>query len=195
MPRIAQSHKVHGRGNSSSTSDSHAQKKQGMQLPTAAAFISIFLAMYVIPLWHSLEGAENWSTPTRLEWALTLTLPPTATLLALVMRQAFFRMSSPADIDAALQKPTLRASIQQSQIQNTLEQLVMAVPVYLCASVHLPSSRLMALPMAASLFVIGRFLFVMGYDKSSPGRAFGFILTVIPTLLLLLELAWGWSLL
>jgi hypothetical protein len=166
----------------------HAQKKQDMQLPTAAAFTSICIALYVIPHCFPIpESMQQMSVASRLEWSLKLSLIPTATLIVLILRQAFFRMSSADDIDAALKKPTQRATVQQSQIQNTLEQLVIAVPVYTCAAVQFESSRLLAIPMAAGLFLCGRIAFVLGYDKSSPGRAFGFSITLMPTILLLVE--------
>jgi uncharacterized MAPEG superfamily protein len=122
-----------------------------------------------------------------MELVLPCTLLPVATLFLAIINMALFRVHSPADIDAALAEPSKLARVYQSMIQNTLEQTALAIPIYTVAGTILPSSRLVVVPYVAILFFIGRIAFFLGYSRSAPGRSIGFTLTVIPTLLLFLE--------
>jgi uncharacterized MAPEG superfamily protein len=146
----------------------------------------ISLVMYVLPSYapryHTLS-----SFPERMELVLPCTLLPVATLFLAIINMALFRVHSPADIDAALAEPSKLARVYQSMIQNTLEQTALAIPIYTVAGTILPSSRLVVVPYVAILFFIGRIAFFLGYSRSAPGRSIGFTLTVIPTLLLFLE--------
>lgn len=74
--------------------------------------------------------------------------------------------------------------IYQSILQNTLEQVVLAIPTYLIWSVTLPRDWQAALPVAAILFVIGRVLFWRGYAGGASARSLGFALTFYPTVIL-----------
>lgn len=76
--------------------------------------------------------------------------------------------------------------IYQAILQNTLEQVVLAIPTYLIWAVTLPREWQAALPAAAILFVVGRVLFWRGYSGGAPSRALGFALTFYPTLVLAL---------
>jgi glutathione S-transferase len=62
---------------------------------------------------------------------------------------------------------------------NTLEQLVMFIPGILIFS-HYFSPYIAA--AAGAVFVIGRLLYFLGYVKDPRKREAGFILTVIPTM-------------
>ncbi|WP_420225353.1 MAPEG family protein [Pigmentiphaga litoralis] len=78
------------------------------------------------------------------------------------------------------------ARIYQAILQNTLEQVVLAIPTYLIWAVTLPREWQAAVPAAAILFVVGRILFWRGYSGGAPSRALGFALTFYPTLVLAL---------
>jgi MAPEG family len=66
--------------------------------------------------------------------------------------------------------------------QNTLEQLVLAASAWAALASALPAERLVLIPAMAVLFVIGRATFWIGYLLYPMGRAFGMVLTVLPTL-------------
>ena len=112
-------------------------------------------------------------------------------LLCLVLtmcigRLAKHRFFTPADINGSgLTQATARAKILQALLQNTLEQTTIAVIIYNCWAVLMPSEWLSAVPLAALSFVIGRFLFFNGYAKGPAARAFGFALTFYPSVLML----------
>jgi len=64
----------------------------------------------------------------------------------------------------------------QSLLQNTLEQTVIAIMVYMAWAVTMPAEWSSVVPMAAILFAVGRVLFFSGYEKGAPSRALGFAL-------------------
>ena len=115
-------------------------------------------------------------------WDLLVVFWLLATIGALGNR----RFLSPEDIDGSgLTSGTAEAKILQSVLQNTLEQVVLAVIVHVACAVLLPIEWMAALPVAAILFALGRSLFWRGYHRGAPARALGFGLTLYPTVLLL----------
>lgn len=81
---------------------------------------------------------------------------------------------------------TKEINILSSCLNNTLEQLIIAVPVWFILSIHLSSTQIKLIPCLVSLWIIARIFFYFGYVKSEekgPGRALGFILTFVPTII------------
>jgi hypothetical protein len=148
---------------------------------------TIALIMYVLPF-YAPRYQDISSFSERMELVLPWTLLPVTTLFLAIFNMVLFRIHSPADIDAGLAEPSELARVYQSIIQNTLEQTALAIPIYTVAGVILPASRLIVILFVAILFFIGRIAFFLGYSHSAPGRSIGFTLTVIPTLLLFLEI-------
>lgn len=66
-------------------------------------------------------------------------------------------------------------------LQNTLEQVALAVPVHVALAVLLASSVPLIMALAA-LFAMGRLLFWIGFASGAQARALGFALTFYPTL-------------
>jgi len=65
-------------------------------------------------------------------------------------------------------------------LQNTLEQVALAIPIHLALAVLVESSEPLIIALA-TLFAIGRFLFWIGYVNGARYRAFGFALTFYPS--------------
>lgn len=65
-------------------------------------------------------------------------------------------------------------------LQNTLEQVALAVPIHVALAVLIVSSVPLIVALAA-LFAVGRFLFWIGYANGARSRAFGFALTFYPS--------------
>lgn len=130
----------------------------------------------------------TWLVRGRL-FALCALLPAVALTVA-IGRLAAQRFFTPQDLDgSALTRGTDRANLLQALLQNTLEQVVLALPVY-AASLALAPERLLAVaPVAAALFLVGRLLFFRGYSRGAHARAFGFALTFYPSVLLLIGAA------
>ncbi|KAF8059716.1 hypothetical protein HT031_005124 [Scenedesmus sp. PABB004] len=114
---------------------------------------------------------------------------PAACLLAAVARMGNHRFSCDADIAAAAGRgaPSARARVLQAQLQNTLEQAVLAAAAGAAWAAAAPASGrgLVLLPAHALLFVAGRALFTAGYESGAAARALGFSLTFQPSALML----------
>lgn len=122
----------------------------------------------------------------RLALAPLAALAPALMLAFCIARLAAHRFLTPEDIDgSALTAGSGRARLLQALLQNTLEQAVLAIPVYAAWSVVAPASLAGLVLTAALLFVTGRSLFFAGYQRGAAGRAFGFALTFYPTVILL----------
>jgi hypothetical protein len=87
--------------------------------------------------------------------------------------------------------PTSRSlEINLRYNQNTLEQTLLACVAWANLSVSLPIAHLVLIPAMATLFVIGRATFWVGYLIYPMGRAFGMVLTVLPTITSFAWLIW-----
>jgi MAPEG family len=118
----------------------------------------------------------------RLAWTLQWALLPMLALIVSVARVGNQRFYSAEDIDGSgLTEGTRQVRILRAVLQNTLEQAALAVAAYLIWAASMPLRWLGAIPAAALLFVTGRVLFSLGYDRGAPGRATGFALTMYPT--------------
>lgn len=123
---------------------------------------------------------------TALAWDVAVVLC-LAVHVGLLARHRFF---TPEDIDgSALTAGTPRAHALQAALQNTLEQVVLAVPTHLAWAALMPRGWQAAVPAAVVLFVAGRVLFAYGLTRGAPARALGFALTFYPTVALLVVLA------
>lgn len=112
-------------------------------------------------------------------------------------RLARYRFLSPDDIDGAgLSTVTAHAKILQALLQNTLEQCVLAIFIYLAWVMLMPTAWLSVVPLAAAAFFIGRVMFFMGYSGGPRTRALGFTLSFYPSLAMLIclvcYLIWGY---
>lgn len=145
-------------------------------------------------------AAASWLIPVaalpvdepggRLIWALPWAILPLLALMVCIMRVANHRFATPEDIDGSgLTAGTPRVQVLRAVLQNTLEQSVLAVGAYLIGSITLPYPWLRVIPVAALLFVVGRILFALGYERGAGGRAMGFGLTAYPTFALLVTSA------
>ncbi|SDA35398.1 MAPEG family protein [Sphingomonas sp. NFR15] len=125
--------------------------------------------------------------PTPLPLADRLIVVARADLLVLVWLAATIgnvarlRFFSANDIaGSASTIGTDRVSRANAVLQNTLEQVVLAVPIHVALAVLVQSSSALIIALAL-LFAIGRFLFWIGYANGARSRAFGFALTFYPS--------------
>lgn len=100
-------------------------------------------------------------------------------MLTHVARLRFFSADDVAGSDSGI--ATAEVGRAKALLQNTLEQVVLAVPVHVTLAVLVASSVPLTIALAA-LFAIGRLLFWIGYAKGARARAFGSALTFYPTL-------------
>jgi hypothetical protein len=83
---------------------------------------------------------------------------------------------------SAFGPPSRRLAIPVAFLQNTLEQAVMAAGAHLALATLVAGDGLSLIVGAVALFGIGRVCFLVGYPMGARGRAFGVVLTVIPTM-------------
>ena len=77
--------------------------------------------------------------------------------------------------------PSPSIEIDRRYLQNTLEQLVLAIVAHLALVTIVAPESIRAVAVLVMLFVIGRVTFWIGYHLSGPARAFGFATTFYPT--------------
>lgn len=128
---------------------------------------------------HAIERAVAWDVFV------------VACLLVNIGALARHRFFTPEDIDgSALTQGTQRAHALQGALQNTLEQVVLAVLAHLAWAALMPRDWQAVVPVAATLFVVGRLLFWWGYTRGAPARALGFALTFYPSVAMMTMLLW-----
>jgi hypothetical protein len=125
----------------------------------------------------------------RLAFALRWLLIPGLALLAgvqLAGRRGFM----PGAIDGSRTPPSHSFEINLRYNQNTLEQAVLAALAWTNLAIVLPHAQLVLIPAMACLFGFGRITFWIGYLLYPMARAFGMVLTALPTLGAYLWLVW-----
>lgn len=159
-----------------------------MPTPRVSIFAGMFAAALFAIAWV-VFGLAYWPEPAlntltaidRLQYALICEIFLTLTLLlgvGLVAQQRFF---SDQQIDGSEPDKGSALDINIRYLQNTLEQVVLAVIAHLALALVVPASSLNIIPVLVSLFVIARICFLVGYHISAPARAFGFATTFYPT--------------
>ena len=126
---------------------------------------------------------------SRLAFAARWLLVPGLTLLAGVQvagRRGFL----PDAIDGTRTPANHALEINLRYNQNTLEQTILAAIAWAGLAVVLPHAQLLLIPAMASLFAVGRATFWLGYLIAPAGRAFGMVLTALPTVGAYLWLTW-----
>ncbi len=117
-------------------------------------------------------------TSWRLAYALKCEVFAALCLLAGVAKIANRRFFIP---DAIGGGPSPSIESDQRYLQNTLEQLVLAIVAHLALVTIVAPQSIRAVAVLVMLFVIGRVTFWVGYHRSGPARAFGFATTFYPT--------------
>jgi uncharacterized membrane protein YecN with MAPEG domain len=119
----------------------------------------------------------------RLVFALRIDVFVLLWILICVRMVSRVRFYSAADMGgSAAGPPSAQLAIKAAFLQNTLEQAVIAVAVHLVLATLLRGSALSLIVVAVILFSIGRVAFYVGYPRGAGGRAFGMVVTVLPTL-------------
>lgn len=151
------------------------------QAGVAAGMAAGFAATVAAFAWPRLPAVPS-GVEERLALWLAASVAVALWLLIGVMLLARHRFFTPADIDGGgLTEGTAGAKLLQSLIQNTLEQVVLAIPAYGAWLWLMPADRRGLILLCAGLFGLGRLLFFALYTLGAPWRAIGFTLTFYPT--------------
>lgn len=149
-------------------------------LALAATVLAGIAGLALLPL----AFAFPTGLPERLAFAVQASAFVLVWVLAGVLMVSTARRRSPEDIGgSAAGPPSARLAIRVAFLQNTLEQAVLAVGLYLAVAT-LDGGRWLPLIVAAvGLFALGRVLFLRGYARGVTGRALGMALTMMPVIL------------
>ncbi len=159
--------------------------QRGVAIGMASALLMAVTCLTLAAIFGEARIAPSTSIEFRLELLAAALMAPAASLFVCIARLAKHRFFTPEDINgSALTEGTSRAKLLQALLQNTLEQVALALPVYFACSFTFPSQLLGLIPTAAAMFLVGRVLFYVGYAGGAPSRAFGFAFTFYPTILL-----------
>ncbi|WP_263141231.1 MAPEG family protein [Pseudomonas sp. RIT-PI-AD] len=163
----------------------------GMLLGLAISVIALASAILAMP-----AGAPSSpDIPARLAAALRWDFLVIACLAGGIALIARHRFVTPEDIEGSgMSAGSDRVRHYQACLQNTLEQVVLAVCTHGLWAVAMPPRWQGAVAVAAVLFLLGRILFWRGYARGAPARALGFALTFYPSLLMLLAIGLGLAL-
>ena len=132
-------------------------KQRGVAHRMAAAFLTAVAIFVLAAIFGGPRIAANSSVEFRLGLLAASLIAPAAALFICIARLAKHRFFTPEDIDgSALTEGTSRAMLLQALLQNTLEQLALAVPVYLSCSFLFPDYFLGLVPAAAAMFFVAR---------------------------------------
>jgi hypothetical protein len=145
------------------------------------AFAVVFLTGCYAPSFFGAVALPADNSADRIAFALRWLIVPGLTLLVgiwIAGRRGFM----PNAIDGTRTPTSHSFEINLRYNQNTLEQVVLAAIAWMNLSISLPRGRLVLIPAMAFLFGVGRAAFWIGYMISPMGRAFGMVLTVLPTI-------------
>jgi hypothetical protein len=112
--------------------------------------------------------------------------------LALAVRMVSrVRFVSAADNrGAAYAPPSAKLAVKAAFLQNTLEQSVLAIGAHLVLATLIEGPTLALLVGAVALFVIGRASFLASYSNGAGARAFGMVVTSLPSMAACLWALW-----
>ncbi|WP_135501873.1 MAPEG family protein [Roseovarius aestuariivivens] len=120
---------------------------------------------------------------------MTAFLAPGLVMLAMVGRIAQRRFFDETLIDGG--PATGAAETDGRVLQNTVEQLVLALAIWPAAAVLLAGKGPGLIMTLGVAFVIARLVFWIGYHRSPLLRAFGFAATFCPTALVAIWAIWN----
>jgi uncharacterized membrane protein YecN with MAPEG domain len=117
----------------------------------------------------------------RLAFSVKWALGPTLMLFIGIIGAAGQRFFSSA-IDGRRSEISHSLDINLRYNQNTVEQLLIGMMVWVNLALALPHNQLYFIPIMTCFFVIGRLAFWVGYAIRPIARDLGMLLTMLPTL-------------
>lgn len=165
------------------------RRKQGVAVGLSLLAVGVIAAVARgAPAWFADLAPPADDLATRLAFAVRWLLAPGCTLLVGIQFTAS-RGFHPDAIDGTRTPKSHALEIALRYNQNTLEQTVLAAIAWLGLAMSVPHGALAFIPAMAALFVVGRATFWIGYLLYPTARAFGMVMTALPTFI-----GYGWLL-
>jgi hypothetical protein len=159
------------------------QALRAKQVRVAIAMAAGAAATALPFFWRPLPAVTREGAPAM--WAAAA-LVVGALLLFAIGRLANHRFFSAEDIDGGgLAANSAKAALLQAQLQNTLEQALLALLAWGGWLAFGPEPLRGLVPVFAGYFALGRLLFMLGYRRGAAARALGFTLTFYPSVVLI----------
>lgn len=167
------------------------QKHVLQQIMVAILFIACTVCISLI-IWGTYS--PNTAKSLKLASLIMFTMGIWELIFVLIRaRQRFFIKS---EIDGAAPKSGSSSDIQNRILNNTTEQVLIALPIILFTACFRPPAHAILMILVGCFFSLGRLLFWIGYHHMPTMRGFGFCLTIYPTVCLylyaLICLLGGW---
>src|SRR3984885_15536042 len=140
----------------------------------SAAFFEVMFHSTAIGLGPPGGIESSWRLAYALRWEVVAALCLVAGVAKIANRRFFIAEAIDGD-------PAPSIEIDRRYIQNTLEQLVLAIVAHLALVTIVAPESIPPVAVLVRRFVIGRVTFWIGYHYSGPARAFGFGTTFYPT--------------
>jgi hypothetical protein len=153
------------------------------------AFVVVALTLDHVNTLFAFIALPSDDLSSRLAFAVRwMLLPGICLLLGVIVagRRGFV----PDAIDGTRAPASRSLEINLRYNQNTVEQTILACIAWASLAISLPVAHLVPIPAMATLFAMGRGAFWVGYLIHPMGRAFGMVLTVLPTIASYAWLAW-----
>lgn len=160
------------------------QRQVASAMLSAIVFSLIYIGIFYY--WLRIDLIPTVGEMHRLDYAIRCDLFAVLMLLFGIGAIANQRFFSSIAIGGETPASDRSLVINVRYLQNTLEQLVLLVMTHLGLATLLPIESMRLIPILVSLFIIGRFLFWIGYHRSALSRAFGFAVTFYPTVVCLI---------
>lgn len=140
---------------------------------------TLLVASLLVPDWLSLPTTSDG----RLALVLRADIFVALWVVIAVRMVSRVRFREAADnAGSAYGTPSTRIRVPSAFLQNSLEQAFIAIVCHL-ALATLPGPAPLGFVLGAIvLFALGRMTFLIGYPKGAGGRAFGMVVTVLPTI-------------
>jgi hypothetical protein len=167
------------------------RKQLFLLVGAAPAFVVVFVVLTNATRLFSAVTLPADDTASRLGFFAHWLLLPGLTLWAGI-QYAGRRGWLPTAIDGTRETTVHSFEINLRYNTNTVEQVVGAAIAWSGLAIALPHDRLVLIPAMASLFFLGRITFWIGYLFHPLARAFGMVLTALPTLGAYVWLVWHW---
>ena len=158
-------------------------RKQQLKVGKGAAAAAVLSVVFIAGgyYWFPFHLPELPTMGDRLAFTMRGELFAALILLAAIGTVGNQRALSAEAIDGSTVL-TGSIDINRRVLQNTLEQLMLALLSHLCLATFVSMAAIKIIPILITWWIFGRIAFWYGYHQSPLGRAFGFGATMYPTI-------------
>lgn len=156
----------------------HRDQKRFLQI---AVLTGTFCAIWFLVGKHTLSFTpEAWETYSERFAFLMRTMVFVALPLLFGIISIALQRLDPRNVIGQKLRTDTPADINKRYVANTVEQLLLFFFVHAALIYYMPKEETISLLLLASLFIVGRLIFWIGYHRDKFTRALGFGITFYP---------------